>query len=123
MAQVIFNAVSSAEVSALPKMLQLQLLSEFDQLSPETLESNPDRFWRIEKGERCVYRHRAGEYRIYLEVKDSEVLVHRVLHANTFEDFLYRSNLPVSEEEALANNPSFWEMIDSPGSSSADQDA
>ena len=41
------------------------------------------------------------------------VLVHRILSRNTLKDFLYRSNLPGAEDEALEQNPKFWEMIDS----------
>jgi hypothetical protein len=40
------------------------------------------------------------------------VVVHRVLHKNTFKDFLYRSNLPTGDEDAsLSEAKEFWEMI------------
>jgi hypothetical protein len=41
------------------------------------------------------------------------VLVHRILSRNTLKDFMYRSGLKVEEDEALQQNPKFWEMIES----------
>jgi hypothetical protein len=41
------------------------------------------------------------------------VVVHRILSRNTLKDFLYRSSLPIGEDEALQENPKFWEMIES----------
>jgi hypothetical protein len=40
------------------------------------------------------------------------VLVHRILSRNTLKDFFYRSGLKVEEDEALQQNPKFWEMIE-----------
>ena len=39
-------------------------------------------------------------------------VVHRILSRNTLKDFLYRSGLKVHEDEALQQNPKFWEMIE-----------
>jgi len=39
--------------------------------------------------------------------------VHRILSKNTLKDFLYRSGMKVEEDEALEQNPKFWEMIES----------
>ena len=30
---------------------------------------------------------------------------------NTLKDFLFRSSLPTGEDEALQDNPKFWELI------------
>jgi len=49
MFQIIFNKLSAAEISALPKGLQLELLAEF-QILPEDLEHfNSERFGVIER--------------------------------------------------------------------------
>jgi hypothetical protein len=40
-------------------------------------------------------------------------VVHRILNRNTLKDFLFRSNLPTGEDEALQENPKFWELIES----------
>jgi hypothetical protein len=40
-------------------------------------------------------------------------VIHRVLHKNSLKDFAFRSQLPLSEDELLAENPKFWELIKS----------
>ena len=38
--------------------------------------------------------------------------MHRVLHKNTIRDFLYRSELPMTEDEQIADAGAFWQLID-----------
>lgn len=111
--QMIFNTISAAEMAALPKELQLDLLTEFH-LLPEDLDHlDASRFGKVQRSGRTLYRYRAKEYRIYFEKHPEGVLVHRVLHKNTIRDFLFRSNLPMDEEdEKLAETKEFWKLID-----------
>jgi len=111
--QMIFNAISAAEMAALPKELQLDLLMEF-QLMPEDLDNlDASRFGRVQRDGRQLHRCRAKDYRIYFEKHPDGVLVHRVLHKNTIRDFLFRSNLPVDEEdEQLGGAGGFWQLIE-----------
>jgi len=55
---------------------------------------------------------RVGDYRVYFELHDLGVVVHRILSRNTLKDFLYRSGLKVAEDKALQENPHFWELIE-----------
>ena len=110
--QIIFNELSAAEISALPKKLQLELLTEF-QILPEDLDQlDSDRFGVIERKGKKLYRYRAKDYRIYFEQTAEGVTIHRVLHKNTFRDFLFRSKLPGSEDQALGGTREFWKLID-----------
>ena len=113
MFQIIFNEISAAEISRLPTPMQLDLLSEF-KVEPEDLEeSDGERFGSIERDGKTLYRFRAHDYRIYFAVEGGNVVVYRVLHKNTFQDFLYRAtNLPLSEDEALRDSKHFWELIE-----------
>ena len=112
MFQIIFNELSAAEISALPKGLQLELLAEF-QILPEDLEHlDSERFGVIERDGKKLYRYRAKDYRIYFAKTDEGIKVHRVLHKNTFRDFLFRSKLPGSEDQALSGTREFWKLID-----------
>lgn len=112
MLQVIFNPVSVAEMSALPKELQLEILTDF-QLMPADLENlDASRFGKVRRDGRTLYRCRAGDYRIYFEQHPQGFIVRRVLHKNTIRDFLYRSNLPMDEDEQVAASGSFWKLID-----------
>jgi mRNA-degrading endonuclease RelE of RelBE toxin-antitoxin system len=110
--QIVFNNTSAAELSALPKPLQLEVMAAFN-LSPEDmLKTDQERFGRLEREGRALFRFRANDYRIYFEETTKGIEVHRILHKNTLTDFLFRSNLPVGEDEALQKNPEFWKLID-----------
>ena len=112
MFQIIFNELSAAEISALPKRLQLELLAEF-QILPEDLDQlDSERFGVIEREGKKLYRYRAKNYRIYFAKTDEGVKVHRVLHKNTLRDFLFRSKLPVSEDAQLGETREFWKLIE-----------
>src|SRR4051794_2850053 len=112
MFQIIFNELSAAEISALPKSLQLDLLAEF-QVLPEDLDRlDSTRFGVIEREGKRLYRYRARDYRIYFERREEGVTIHRVLHKNTLKDFLFRSKLPVSEDQQLGKTREFWKLIE-----------
>src|SRR5438132_6686183 len=112
MFQIIFNELSAAEISALPKRLQLELLAEF-QILPEDLDQpDSERFGVIEREGKKLYRYRAKNYRIYFAKTEEGVKVHRVLHKNTLRDFLFRSKLPVSEDAQLGETREFWKLIE-----------
>jgi mRNA-degrading endonuclease RelE of RelBE toxin-antitoxin system len=112
MFQIVFNELSAAEISALPKPLQLDLLAEF-QILPEDLDNlDAKRFGVIEREGKKLYRFRAKDYRIYFEKTDEGITVHRVLHKNTLRDFLFRSKLPTSEDAQLGKTREFWNLID-----------
>ena len=112
MFQIIFNPISAAEMSTLPKGLQLDLLAEF-QFLPEDLDQlGGEQFGMIHREGRTLYRYRCLDYRIYFEPHHQGLLVHRVLHKNTLRDFLFRSKLPMTEDEQVANAGDFWKLID-----------
>jgi mRNA-degrading endonuclease RelE of RelBE toxin-antitoxin system len=112
MFQIIFNELSAAEMSALPKKLQLDLLAEF-QILPEDLDRLDARhFGVIQREGKKLYRYRAREYRIYFEKTPEGVTIHRVLHRNTFRDFLFRSRLPLAEDQQLGKTREFWKLIE-----------
>ncbi len=112
MFQIIFNELSAAEMSALPKRLQLDLLAEF-QVLPSDLDSlDETKFGVIEREGKKLHRYRAKDYRIYFERSAEGITVHRVLHKNTFRDFLFRSELPMAEDDQLGKAREFWKLIE-----------
>lgn len=112
MFQIVFNEISAAELSALGTLEQLELMEEFRVGEKDLSDLNGERFGKIERDGKVLYRYRAKEYRFYFEVKDGSVIIHRVLHKGTFSDFKFRSKMPLSEDEALANSKHFWKLID-----------
>lgn len=112
MFQIVFNELSAAEISALPKSLQLELLAEF-QILPEDLDRlDSKRFGVIEREGKKLYRYRAKDYRIYFDKRAEGITIHRVLHKNTLRDFLFRSKLPIAEDAQLGETREFWKLIE-----------
>ena len=110
--QIIFTPTSAAELARMPKELQLHILGEFRGLPQQVIGTELDDFGKLERGGRILHRFRIGDFRVYFERHDLGVLVHRILSRNTLKDFLYRSGLKIEEDEALQQNPKFWEMIE-----------
>lgn len=112
MFQIIFNEISAAEMSSLPTELQLDLLAEF-QVIPEDLEKLvSDKFGVIKREGKKLFRYRAKDYRIYFEKSPEGITIHRVLHKNTIRDFLFRTKLPMAEDDQLGKTKEFWKLID-----------
>ncbi len=111
MFQIVFNELSASEMAKMPKELQLELLAEF-QILPDGDIVESDRFGKIEREGKTLYRYRAKEYRIYFERSSEGIVVHRVLHKNTLRDFLFRTKLPMTEDDVLGKNGAFWKLIE-----------
>lgn len=112
MLQIVFNEISAGEISRLGTLEQLELLDAF-KVTEESLEDlDGDSYGKIERAGVALYRFRADDYRVYFEVLDGNVVVHRVLHKNTFSDLLFRTKLPVGEDEELGKSKHFWNLID-----------
>jgi len=110
--QIIFNPTSAAELAAMPKKLQLEILGQFRGIPQEMVESDLETFGKLQKSGRLLYRFRLADYRVYFERHRLGVVVHRILTRNSLRDFLYRSNLKAGEDQALEANPEFWSQIE-----------
>jgi mRNA-degrading endonuclease RelE of RelBE toxin-antitoxin system len=111
--QIIFNPTSAAELARMPKELQLQILGEFRGLPQQVMTTELDEvFGKLERAGRTLHRFRVGDYRVYFERHDLGVVVHRILSRHTLKDFYFRSGLKMEEDEALQQNPKFWELIE-----------
>jgi mRNA-degrading endonuclease RelE of RelBE toxin-antitoxin system len=110
--QIIFNPLSAAELARMPKELQLQILGEFRGLPHQLMKAELEDFGKLERGGRTLHRFRVGDYRVYFERHELGVVVHRILSRHTLKDFFFRSGLKVHEDQALEQNPKFWEMIE-----------
>lgn len=110
--QIIFNPTSASELAKMPKELQLQILGEFRGLPHQVMQTELDDFGKLERAGRVLHRFRVGDYRVYFERHDLGVVVHRILNRHTLKDFLFRSGLKMEEDQALQQNPKFWDMIE-----------
>ena len=111
--QIIFNPISAGELSRMPKELQLDILGQFRGLPLEVMSTELERFGKLERTGKTLHRFRIGDYRIYFERHNLGIVVHRILSKNTLKDFLFRSSLPIREDEVLQENPKFWDLIES----------
>ena len=104
-------------MSALPKELQLDLLAEF-QVLPDDLDSlTGEHFKQIRREGHILHRYRCLDHRIYFEKHPEGILIHRVLHKNTIRDFLFRSKLPMTDDDqtdGMENTDQFWKMLHEP---------
>src|SRR5258706_6209380 len=110
--QIIFNPTSAAELAKMPKELQLQILGEVRGLPQQVMSTELDEFGKLERAGRVLHRFRRGDYRVYFERHELGLVVHRILSRNTLKDFFFRSGLKMQEDEALQQNPKFWELIE-----------
>ncbi len=112
MFQIVFNKISAAEMARLPQSLQLDLLSEFEVMPEELDNLDPAKFGLIEREGKKLHRYRTRDYRIYFERSPEGITIHRVLHKNTIRDFLFRTKLPMAEDEQLGQTTGFWKLIE-----------
>jgi mRNA-degrading endonuclease RelE of RelBE toxin-antitoxin system len=111
--QILFTDISAAEVAALPKLLQIQILGEMRAVKAKAAAADPEKFGELKREGKTLRRFRATDYRIYFEDCKEGVRILRVLHRNSLKDFLFRSSLPMPDEDAeLQNNTKFWKWID-----------
>ena len=110
--QIIFNPTSAAELARMPKELQLQILGEFRGIPQQVMQTPMDDFGKLERAGRTLLRFRVGDYRVYFERHELGLVVHRILNRHTLKDFFFRSGLKMQEDEALQQNPKFWDLIE-----------
>ncbi|NBQ25801.1 MAG: hypothetical protein EBU26_16365 [Verrucomicrobia bacterium] len=116
--QIIFNPTSARELSKLPKEFQLEVLGDFRGFPQDVRSQDLERFGKLERQGKRLYRYRLGDYRVYFERSELGIIIHRILNRNTLKDFLFRSRLPTGEDEALQDNPKFWELMETSSESS-----
>lgn len=110
--QIVFNEISASEVSAIPTLEQLELVSSF-RVDENSLSGENSQFGVVEREGRKIYRYRSKDYRIYFTIEEDKVVVQRVLHADSLKDFLFRSGMGSgSEDQRLGESRSFWRLID-----------
>jgi len=118
--QIIFNPTSASELAGMPKDLQLQILGEFRGLPDEVRASGF--YGKLKSGVKTLHRYKVGNYRVYFECHELGVVVHRIFSRNTLKDFFFRNAQMVqNEDEALAENPEFWRVIEEASEASREE--
>ena len=112
MFQVTFSEQSLKELEKLPMLEQLSLIDPLSNLTESKLRNPSEPLGSFNRGGKQMFRLRSGEYRIYFERDGASLKTTCILHKNTLTDFIYRTKLPISEEQLIEQHSSFWKYID-----------
>ncbi|TVR47675.1 MAG: cytotoxic translational repressor of toxin-antitoxin stability system [Puniceicoccaceae bacterium] len=116
MYQVTFSEQSIRELNRIDKLIQLELLEPLGNLTARELEHPREPLGSFTRDGIRFFRLRSGDYRFYFEIRPPDSLfVHYILHSNSWTDFVFRTKLPVSEEQLLEQHQSFWKYLETLG--------
>ncbi len=113
MYQVTFSAQAMHELNRLPKLDQLDAIAPISALKPADLAHPREPLGQFRRGQKSLYRLRAGDFRFYFEAQGESLHVDYILHKNSLEDFLLRNKLPVSEQQLVEQHSKFWKYLES----------
>lgn len=114
MYQVTFSEQALHELSKIGTREQMQLIEPISNLTTAELSHPKEPIGRFTRGDKVFYRLRSGDFRIYFEILDNDtVYCEYILHKNSLTDFVFRTKLPVSEEQLLEQHQSFWKYLES----------
>lgn len=112
MYQVNFSDQSMHELNKLDKLVQMDVIAPLSSLTAVDLADPHEPLGRFKRGRRTYYRLRSGEHRIYFHVDGELLHVDYILHSNSLTDFLFRTKLPVTEEQLVEQHGSFWKYLE-----------
>lgn len=113
MYQVTFSEQSMRELNKLDTLAQLSAIEPISRLTPGDLAHPREPLGRFSRGGRVFYRLRAGDFRFYFTVRSESLHTHYILHKSSLEDFLFRTKLPVSEQQLFEQHSKFWKYLES----------
>ena len=113
MYQVTFSEQAMRELNKLDKLAQLDAIDPISSLKPGDLAHPREPLGFFRRGQKSLYRLRAGDFRFYFESHGDTLHVDYILHRNSLEDFLLRNKLPVSEQQLVEQHSKFWKYLES----------
>ena len=113
MYQVTFSEQAMREFNKLDQFAQLETIDPISNLKATDLANPREPLGHFHRGQKSLFRLRAGDFRFYFQVHDETIHVDYILHRNSLEDFLLRNKLPVSEQQLVEQNSKFWKYLES----------
>jgi mRNA-degrading endonuclease RelE of RelBE toxin-antitoxin system len=113
MYQVTFSEQAMHELNKLNKLAQLDAIDPITNLKPADLAHPREPLGYFRRGQKSLFRLRAGDFRFYFEAQGETLHVDYILHRNSLEDFLLRNKLPVSEQQLVEQHSKFWKYLES----------
>lgn len=112
MFQVIFSTQSLDVLRRLTIPEQLELVDPLTKLKPNQLKSPREPLGKFTRDGKTLYRLHSKDYRIYFEYDGESLLAKCILHKNTLTDFVYRTKLPITDEQLIEQHSSFWKYLE-----------
>ena len=112
MYQVNFSDQSMHELNKLDKLTQMEVIMPLGSLTASDLANPREPLGRFKRGRQTFFRFRSGEYRIYFRVEGDSLHTDYILHSKTLTDFIFRTKLPISEEQLVEQHSSFWKYLE-----------
>jgi mRNA-degrading endonuclease RelE of RelBE toxin-antitoxin system len=113
MYQVTFSEQAMHELNKLDQMAQLEAIDPISNLKSTDLAHPREPLGHFRRGQKSLFRLRAGDFRFYFEARGETLHVDYILHRNSLEDFLLRNKLPVSEQQLVEQHSKFWKYLES----------
>jgi mRNA interferase RelE/StbE len=113
MYQVTFSEQAMRELNKLDQLAQLDAIDPISSLRPTDLAHPREPLGQFRRGQKSLYRLRAGDFRFYFQSIGETLHVDYILHRNSLEDFLLRNKLPVSEQQLVEQHSKFWKYLES----------
>ena len=113
MYQVTFSEQAMHELNKLDKLAQLDAIDPISNLKQADIAHPREPLGQFRRGQKTLFRLRAGDFRFYFDVHGEILHVDYILHRNSLEDFLLRNKLPVSEQQLVEQHSKFWKYLES----------
>ena len=112
MFQVTFSDQCLGELRKIDTLEQLEVIEPLSQLTEQQLAPPKDPLGSFTRGKKTIYRIRSGDYRLYFERSGITLHTICILHKNSLTDFIFRTKLPISEEQLIEQHSSFWKYLE-----------
>ncbi len=113
MFQVTFSDQALSELRKFSTLKQLEVLAPLTNVTEKQLLAPREPLGTFTREGKEMFRVRSGDHRIYFERLGETLKTTCILHKNTFTDFIYRSKLPIKEEQLAEQSSSFWKYLES----------
>jgi mRNA interferase RelE/StbE len=113
MYQVTITEQAMHELNKLDKLAQLDAIDPISSLKPSDIAHPREPLGQFRRGQKTLFRLRAGDFRFYFDAHGETLHVDYILHRNSLEDFLLRNKLPVSEQQLVEQHSKFWKYLES----------
>ena len=100
------------QLNSMSQEEQLKIVDIVSHITRDMLDHPREPIGRFTREGKTFYRVRADDLRCYFEIIDDSLYSHYIIRKHTLADFVFRFKLPVTEEQIIEQNGSFWKYLD-----------